>query len=500
MVRLDVTVIDAIMGSGKSSAMINYINRQKEINSKEKFLVIVPYLTEIERYSSKLPGFKKLIKDTPPKRLTLEKYLKEGQDIICTHKLFLDNSDLIIENAEGYNLVIDEAINSLIDTFNFPSFINSDRIKTDIGINSDNELELKKNAKIYSFTEKDIEFLIKQGYVKFSTDDFHPLKWDTNIDTNSIYDCLKDYFINYDIYRFDAKKLINESSPYYLALFPIKTFQVFKKIYIMTYLWNAQMMKYYFDFYHVSYDYLYPITVHPLQPPKNGKHSFEEVDYILSPDYNLYKNIEKVIAIRTLKNVHIPGYELGSGGIVKKKENRNLALYTFYDKNRNAKNTITLSYTFYNKQLNSQGGKKIVEKLQANIQNFIKNHLSQDVKKNKNIIWSVFDCAKDTIQKNCRYINKDNYIPINAKATNEYRDSNVLIYLVNRYLNPRLYNFIFNYSPKGKNFSEDEYALSELVQWVWRSSIRDQKPISIYIASDRMRTIFIGWLNSIFEN
>ena len=72
MIRLDVTVIDAIMGSGKSSAMINYINRQKEINPNEKFLVIVPYLTEIERYSSRLPGFKKLIKDNPPKRLTLE--------------------------------------------------------------------------------------------------------------------------------------------------------------------------------------------------------------------------------------------------------------------------------------------------------------------------------------------------------------------------------------------------------------------------------------------
>ena len=39
MIRLDVTVIDAIMGSGKSSAMINYIDRQKEINPKDYFFI-----------------------------------------------------------------------------------------------------------------------------------------------------------------------------------------------------------------------------------------------------------------------------------------------------------------------------------------------------------------------------------------------------------------------------------------------------------------------------
>ena len=97
----------------------------------------------------------------------------------------------------------------------------------------------------------------------------------------------------------------------------------------MTYLWNAQMMKYYFDSYHVSYDYLYPITVHPIKPPKDGKYSFEEVNYILSPNYKLYKNIEKVMAIRTFKNVHLPGYELGSSGISKKEGTKNLVLYTF---------------------------------------------------------------------------------------------------------------------------------------------------------------------------
>jgi len=38
--------------------------------------------------------------------------------------------------------------------------------------------------------------------------------------------------------------------------------------------------------------------------------------------------------------------------------------------------------------------------------------------------------------------------------------------------------------------------LSELIQWVWRSAIRDGNSINIYIPSSRMRNLFIEWLNN----
>ena len=41
-----ITIIDACMGIGKTSAMINMINRSKEEN---KFLYITPLLSEVER-------------------------------------------------------------------------------------------------------------------------------------------------------------------------------------------------------------------------------------------------------------------------------------------------------------------------------------------------------------------------------------------------------------------------------------------------------------------
>ena len=45
----------------------------------------------------------------------------------------------------------------------------------------------------------------------------------------------------------------------------------------------------------------------------------------------------------------------------------------------------------------------------------------------------------------------------------------------------------------GKEF-EDKFALSELVQFIYRSASRNNKPIDVYIPSKRMRTLFLEWL------
>ena len=46
------------------------------------------------------------------------------------------------------------------------------------------------------------------------------------------------------------------------------------------------------------------------------------------------------------------------------------------------------------------------------------------------------------------------------------------------------------------DFDENLYALSELLQWIWRSTIRDNKPVCIYIPSERMLNLLIDWLNN----
>ena len=514
MYNLKINIIDGIMGSGKSTGMINKINYIKEQNSDEKFLVIVPYLDEINRYKEKLKNFYPLLKDTPPKRLTLEKYLKEKKDIICTHQLFLQNTDLISLYANNYNLVVDEALNSLISVAELPQLINSNNLSTNIGIDKNNRLYLKENSQKYIFTDTDISFLIARDYLRFSHIHENLIVWNDNkiIEKNSILACIKEYFTQNDIYRLEAKHELEDNSYYYISLFPIRTFNVFKNIYIMTYLWNAQLMKYYFDFYNATYNYLYPITVHPITKKQENLRNInfeksnlnknyidfnnESRDFIISNKKRFYLNFEKIVKIKICENINIPGYKLEeSKKCIVKNENSRTSLYSFWDKNKKAKGTITLSYSFYNKYLNSDNN-EIIKLLKTNIHKFCKDNIPNPPIKKKKIIWTVFDCAKDYLKSSRGYITNDNYIPMNAKATNEYKDANVLVYLVNRFINPHLYNFIKNYCPTGTDFSEELYALSELIQWIWRSSIRDNNPICIYIPSERMLNILLNWINN----
>lgn len=489
MKDLKINVIDAIMGSGKSTAMINAILDKKQDSPSEKFLVIVPYLAEVERYSKKLKGFKQLIKDAPPKHLMLAKHLQEGQDIICTHQLFLQNADLILQYATGYNLVIDEAINSLISIAEFPKLINSNNLKKQISVETDKEskvnLSLNPQAEIYTFTDNDINFLLDRCYIKYDSKNKKHIIWnDEYSQISSIYSCFKDYLSMNDLYCFEKNEELENTTHYYLSFFPLEVFKTFKNIYIMTYLWDAQLMKYYFCFYGAEYHYLYPISV---ELDKNTK------DYKLLDNVLLYRKNEKGSKLRTLKHIHLPGYKLSKiKPSIEKDTNSRTSLYKFFDDNEK---NVTLSYSFYNNGLNTDIGKLTVNELKNKVINYIKSNLPKDFRNNTSIIWTVFDCAKKQLQTGCKYIKEKNYIAFNTKATNEYRDANTLIYLVNRHINPFLYNFIKYYCPKGNEFDTNLYALSELIQWIWRSAIRDNNTISIYIPSKRMRNIFIEWLN-----
>jgi hypothetical protein len=44
--------------------------------------------------------------------------------------------------------------------------------------------------------------------------------------------------------------------------------------------------------------------------------------------------------------------------------------------------------------------------------------------------------------------------------------------------------------------SDDLFALSTLVQWLWRARIRNHQPVKLYIPSERMRDLFDRWLMS----
>ena len=77
------------------------------------------------------------------------------------------------------------------------------------------------------------------------------------------------------------------------------------------------------------------------------------------------------------------------------------------------------------------------------------------------------------------YWNSDTVFSL--RATNEYADKTVLAYPVNIYANAGVVRF---YQSLGQEFDNDNYALSIMIQWIWRSAIRNGQPISLYLPAD----------------
>lgn len=84
------------------------------------------------------------------------------------------------------------------------------------------------------------------------------------------------------------------------------------------------------------------------------------------------------------------------------------------------------------------------------------------------------------------------YIPCNARASNEYANKTVMVHIYNRYANLSVTRYLDRHNV---SYSNEAFALNELVQWVWRSAIRNGESIKLAILSERMRVLFIKWLN-----
>ena len=61
-------------------------------------------------------------------------------------------------------------------------------------------------------------------------------------------------------------------------------------------------------------------------------------------------------------------------------------------------------------------------------------------------------------------------------------------------MNPIIKNYFIQ---NGIEVDEDCYALSEMLQFIWRSGIREGKKITIYIPSIRMRNLLKDWIDNI---
>ena len=402
-----IKVVDSIMGSGKTSAAINLMNSQYDTN----FIYITPYLDEVKRIKSAVkrkfysPDYYSNEQVHKTKFDSLHSLLSEEKDIVSTHALFKranrTTRDLIYNG--NYTLILDEVMD-VVD-----------------------KLDIKKND-LDTLYALDLVYE-KDGYLLWNED---KKEWDSR------YNDIRDMALNYNLFVYKDNILI--------WTFPADIFQSFKEVYILTYQFDAQMQKYYYDLHDIEYD-----------------------KYIACDGFNYYHfkpkpddYSEKEIKDKIKEKINIIR---GDGDKI----------------NRIGDNPYALSKSWYRKAED-----EVLSQLKRNTGNFFRN--IAETKANENL-WTTFKDYKHKVQGKGY---TKGFVSLNTRATNEFKDRVSCAYLINRYPNTIINNFL---TQKGIKLDQDYYALSECLQWIWRSAIRDNKNINLYIPSKRMRTLLTQWLN-----
>lgn len=216
-----------------------------------------------------------------------------------------------------------------------------------------------------------------------------------------------------------------------------KLFDPFSQIYVMTYMFESCMLAGYFKMFHIDY------TVKSIRKNPEGK--YEIVSY-----YDDRSNVKDLITIDMLQ------------------------------KNPRNQKSTTYSAGWY-KELRTENKQRV----KGAIRSYTEKHVGT---RQSSVMWTAF---KESSEKIRGRLPKKGFVPLNARGTNKYADKSLLVYPINIFINPSIRILLGRHDI---NIDSGQWALSQLLQWIWRSQIRNGKPIRIVMASVRMRKLLDAWI------
>lgn len=403
-----IRVCDAIMGAGKSSAAIRYMNE----HSNQKFIYITPYLEEAKRIKKGCPKLKFIEPSDKLPEYSFRKsdhtaaLIKKGKNITTTHQAFKRYSNETLDDIKrwGYTLIIDE------------------------------NLELLEKYDIHS---DDVKIALEAGYIQ-EHDGIYSIN---NEDYKG--QMFKELFSFLQSRELVQLSDANNVSLYYWVL-SSELITSFSDVFVLTYLFSGQSIRYFMDIYNIEYEFI------GIERTDDGGYTFGDFPGYV-PEY-----------VSTLKDsIHILD-----------NEKMNIVGDDYY----------ALSKNWFEREDNQEA----VERLQKNVYNYF-NNIHGDIPSGKRM-WGVYKVAESSIKgkgytKSC--------VTFNIKSTNDYKDRTCLAYLPNIFMNVNEKKFYYKH---GFSVDEDVFALSIMIQWIWRSAIRDGEEIYLYIPSRRMRNLLIDWI------
>lgn len=413
-----IKVCSQLMGGGKTSSVISYINAHPE----KRFLYITPYLEEAHRINMACPYAHFIEPSRGIKEYGFTKaghtksLIQKGRNITSTHQavLFYTPDMLSLLGKMNYTIIIDEEITVF-----------------------------EKSCDVY---DDDLQILIQSGYLR-QTDEGYYVKTDKPYESglfNKLFKVL-DYRPLVSIDDSRTKKSL------WYWVYPKDFLECVDEVFMLTYLFEGSEMEIFLKMHNIEYEYI------GIKRTADGGYEFsEDGEYV--PEY----------AAKIYDKVHIL-------------DDDNLNEIGDYES--------AMSMAWYSKDNDN------LDKLRKNIRNFFRDKMNA---KSGDIICGTYG---DPADKHNRYWNsiKDNGyrqsgLAFNKKATNDYKDKTIVCYPVNIYPNVGIQLY---YRQHGYEMSQDRYALSIMVQFLWRSAIRDGKEIWLYIPSKRMRTLLLDWMENL---
>lgn len=394
-----IIVVDTIMGGCKTSWAIDYMNK----NVEENILYVSPFLDQDDRIveaCAHTREFKKPINKGNGKLKAINELFMGLSDIASTHELFkhLDDESRKSIKEGQYTLILDEV------------------------------LDVVQN---YKTQKNDISILQESGCITIE-DGF--VKWNPEKkDYDSKYNEIK------ELAESNSLMCINDTT--LIWRYPPEIFSIFKKVYILTYLFEASILKYYFDMNKISYEKM------SVYRSEDGKYKL--VEYY-APDTSQFADL-----------IHIYDGKLNDSW---KQKSTALSLTWFAD----------------------SSNKGHILQMRKNIYNYFHNIV---VAKPDTIMWTTFKDFKSKL-KGDGYTKR--FVSFNCRSTNDYAETYNLVYAVNVFVNPSIIHY---FEQRNIKIDKDLYALSEMLQWIWRSRIRNGQDINIYIVSKRMRRLLNQWLS-----
>ena len=445
-----ITVVDAPCGAGKTEWAISYMNAHPQ----EAFIFVTPFLSEVERikkgttmafYDPQHYQRTDLLGGVAGSKTKLEDFndlLAGGRNIVTTHTTFTNATQetISILQDNSYHLILDEAVDVLLPL---------------------NDLIDSAN---YRVNKRNVQLMLDNNII--AVDENCRVRWTGGpqpIDGEERHSfCeVQRHAQNGNLLLIDGKFFLWEFSP--------EVFNAMESVTILTYQLEGSFLCPYMQLHGMSYD----------KPSVSGSYGagFELSPYAMDMEQRekwkklitMYQD-EKITSVGSLSATWYKGCVKDHSKSFEAGELRR-ALRRFFLSTKAKPYDIMWSCPKDSRNSIAPGGYKLIREL-TDQEKQGRTQAQQDE-------------FIDSNGLRC-------WVASNARATNSYSDRHVLAYMLNLNPNPEIAKY---FGKRNASLSRDTFALAGLIQWVWRSAIRKEEPITLFLPSPRMHKLFNEWLD-----